>query len=195
NSAKAQLYPSLPRPVLKSSGWMTELVSRLLFIIVVYILINLLSVRFVVDGPSMRPGFETGQFLLVSRLDYLLGNPARGDVAVFHFPDDPTQDYIKRVLGLPGETLEIRAGMLYINGRLFDEPYLYAQCELPGCADGIWQLGADEYFMMGDNRQQSSDSRAFGAIERQHMVGRVILRYWSPADAGRIYSYQYQDEK
>ena len=185
------VYPPLPRPQLQESRWIVELVSRLLFIGVVYVLINLVSVRFVVDGPSMLPTFNTGQFLLVSRLDYLMGEPQRGDVVVFHFPHDTEQDYIKRVIGLPGETLEIRNTALYINGRLIDEPYLHEDCEVFSCADGFWQLGQDEYFVMGDNRHQSSDSRSFGPIQRDYFLGRVIFRYWPVSDAGSVDSYRY----
>lgn len=126
----------------------------------------------------MEPHFQTGQFLIISRLNYLFGQPERGDIVVFHFPDNPQEDYIKRVIGLPGEQVRIYQAQVLINGVLLDEPYLSEPCQPQRCSDNSWQLGPDEYFFLGDNRNHSSDSRDFGPVPRQFIVGEVLFRYW-----------------
>ncbi len=130
----------------------------------------------------MQPTFQTGQYLLVSRVNYLFGAPQRGDLAVFHYPDNPQRDYVKRVIGLPGEVVELRNQQIYINGEPLAEPYLSQPCSRVMCRDGAWQLNTNSYFMMGDNRNRSSDSRGFGSVALQYMVGEVVLRYWPPLD-------------
>lgn len=152
----------------------------------VYVLINLTTLSFVVDGSSMEPAFETGQLLLVSRIHYLLGQPNRSDSVVFYLSTDPRRDYIKRVIGLPGETVELRDSLVYIDGEQLDEPYVAEACLPALCRNSIWQLGPDEYFLMGDNRNHSSDSRAFGPVPRSSIVGEVLVRYWPVAGIGWI---------
>lgn len=177
----------IPRPALRMAGWWRSISARILLFIGIYALINLLSVRFVVDGPSMLPTFESGQFLIVSRLHYMLGDPEFGDVVVFHYPGDPEQDYIKRVIGLPGDMVEIRDTKVYVNKTQLAENYINEQACLPTrCRDNIWKLGEDEYFVMGDNRNRSSDSRSFGPIQRQHIVGEVIFRYFPLSEFGSV---------
>lgn len=126
----------------------------------------------------MQPTFESGQYILVSRVHYLFGTPQRGDVLVFQLPSNPERDLIKRLIAIPGDTIEFRDTQVYINGMLIDEPYLTRACDVSVCSDSIWQLGDDDYFMMGDNRNLSTDSRSFGAIHSDHIVGRAILRYF-----------------
>lgn len=156
---------------------------------VIYTLVNLASARFIVDGPSMEPNFATGQFVLVSRVNYLIGEPQRGDVVVFKYPNDPREDYIKRVIGTPGDTVEIRDMLVYVNGAQLDEPYINEPCTPSSCRDQSWELGADEYFVMGDNRNHSSDSRAFGTVQRDLLIGEALIRYWPPQDWGIIRAY------
>lgn len=166
-----------------------EIAETVVLIAVIFTLVNLACARFVVDGPSMQPTFHTGQFIIVSRVNYLLGDPQRGEVVVFHYPNNPTQDYIKRVVGVPGDTVEIRETLVYVNGELLNEPYINEPCQPSSCRDNSWTLGEDEYFMMGDNRNHSSDSRAFGAVNRQFIVGEALVRYWPPQDWGIIQGY------
>jgi signal peptidase I len=134
----------------------------------------------------MQPNFHTGQFLIVSRVNYLLGEPQRGDIVVFQYPLNPQEDYIKRVIGLPGETVEIRETLVYVNGALLDEPYINEPCTPTHCADRVWELTTDEYFVMGDNRNHSSDSRAFGAVPQRLIIGEALIRYWPPQDWGFV---------
>jgi len=174
------LYPLTPKhkPSLKIISQIRDWASMMLFVVALYTIVNLVSVRFVVDGISMEPTFETGEFLLISRMNYLFGEPQRGDIVVFHSPTNPKEDFIKRVVGLPGETIEIRDRRIYIDGTQLDEPYLVDACSEAMCQTSIWQVGQDEIFVLGDNRNFSSDSRSFGAIKQSLIVGEAIIRYY-----------------
>ncbi len=183
---------SLPRPRLQFTNSLQsvrEIGETILLIVVIYTLVNLASARFIVDGPSMQPNFETGQFVLVSRVNYLVSEPQRGDVVVFKYPGNPQEDYIKRVIGTPGDTVEIRDTLVYVNGVQLDEPYINEPCLPSRCPDNVWELGADEIFVMGDNRNHSSDSRAFGPVKRELIIGEALIRYWPPQDWGIIRAY------
>jgi signal peptidase I len=169
---------ALIRPTLSRKSSLQALAGLLILALAVYCLANLLTMRFVVDGPSMNPTLATGQFLLVSPLNYVLGQAERGDIMVFHLPQDERRDFIKRVVGLPQEAVEIRDMLVYINGQRLVEPYLVEACEPQHCSNGFWQLGENEYFLLGDNRNQSYDSRSFGAISRELIIGEAVLRYW-----------------
>lgn len=178
-----------PRPRLRSQGvWhlVGEALQTLILLGMLVTLVNLSCGRFVVEGTSMAPNFETGQFILVSRVHYLLEPPQRGDIIVFHYRDNPEDDYIKRVIGLPGETVELREQQVYINGIRLDEPYLQEPCTPRACPDRTWVLGADEFFVMGDNRNHSTDSRAFGPILRRHIIGQALLRYYPLEAVGSV---------
>jgi signal peptidase I len=175
-----------PRPTLRLPGLLQYIARSLLVIPGLFIFINLTTVRFVVDGVSMEPALQTGQYLLVSRVHYLFAAPQRGDLAVFHYPNDPQRDYIKRIVGLPGEQVELRNQQVFIDGQPLPEPYLNRPCSPGLCSDGVWQLDANSYFMMGDNRNRSSDSRGFGAVARNYLVGKAVLLYWPPLDMKHI---------
>ena len=167
------------RPPLKRSSLLREFLELALTIIAVYALVNLVTVRFIVQGPSMESTFYEDDYLIVSRLSYLVTEPEQGDLVVFHFPGDPTQDYIKRIIGVPGDTVEIRDTRVYVNGDLINEPYIYEPCTSVSCQDETWELGKDEFFVMGDNRNRSSDSRRFDVpVRREHLIGKVVFRYW-----------------
>jgi signal peptidase I len=138
----------------------------------------------------MLPTLVSGQYLLVSRLAYLLDPPRRGDVVVLHDPGQPGVECIKRIIGLPGERLELQDGQVFLDGRPLKEPYLAA--ESPGSSaannakerhDGVpgwreWSLGDDWYFVMGDRRGDSRDSRTFGPVPGALIIGRAWVRYW-----------------
>ncbi len=188
-TAEPQTQPpaSLPRPSIRRWDALREIVELVVLICAIYALVNLATVRFIVQGPSMQPTFYTGQFLIVSRVNYLLGDPQRGDIVVFHYPGNPDEDYIKRVIGLPGDTIEIRNQQVYVNGEALNEPYISEACTEDMCGEESWVLGPDEYFFMGDNRNHSSDSRRFGPVNRRYIVGEVLIRYWPPSDWGLVH--------
>ncbi|MBN1285663.1 MAG: signal peptidase I [Anaerolineae bacterium] len=177
-----------PRPIFSQRAqFARELFETALLIAAVFTLVNLLSVRFVVEGSSMEPNFHDGQYIVVSRLDYMLDAPARGDVIVFHYPQDPSRDFIKRIVGLPGETVAVGAGQITINGKTIDEPYIKA----PFRYAGRWTLADDEYFVLGDNRGNSNDSHDFGPIKRGVIVGRAWVSYWPVHLWGVVPHYDY----
>ncbi len=137
----------------------------------------------VVRGSSMSPGIHDGDRIVVDHLSYVLGSAQRGDIAVLRYPVDPTVDYIKRVIGVPGDVIRIEGGAVWVNGRRLDEPYVAAQDPRTRLATTV---PADAYFVLGDNRTHSSDSREFGFVPRTHLVGKVDLRVWPPARLGLL---------
>jgi signal peptidase I len=177
----------LPLPPLYRWQAAREIAEMVVMILALYALVNMVSMRYIIDGPSMQPNFYTGQFVIVSRLNYLWGNPTRGDIVVFHRPDRPGEDLIKRVIGLPGDRVEIRGTYVYVNGVMLNEPYINEPCSAMSCRDETWDLGADQYFVMGDNRNHSIDSRGFNLVPRANIVGEALFRYWPIDHMGWIH--------
>lgn len=144
---------------------------------------------FIVRGASMEPNFEDREYLLIDELSYSFREPKRGEVIVFRYPRDTRQFFIKRVVGLPGERLEIRGGQLRIVNRAYpegftlDESYLLSPGN-PTTPELTVTLGADEYFVLGDNRNFSSDSRVWGPLQRKFIMGRTLFRAWPLARFG-----------
>jgi signal peptidase I len=133
---------------------------------------------FIVKGQSMEPNFEDGDYLIIDEITYRFREPKRGEVIVFKNPLNERQRFIKRIIGLPGETVEVSDGKIFIsNGekKILQEPYLNSSFTT---GDLKITLGSDEYFVLGDNRQFSLDSRRFGPIKKKEIVGRVFLRLW-----------------
>jgi len=176
-----------------------ELARGIILIGVALTLIHLfIATVFIVEGVSMEPNFHTGELVAVDRATYLFGTPARGDVVVLRFPGDPDhRKYIKRLLALPGETIEIREGSVYVNGEQLEEPYLdtgeLTYETLPNKA--TWTLGEEEYFLIGDNRDNSSDSRTWGPASKRFLIGRAILVAWPLADLNLVPSEEYNLSK
>ena len=189
DTSHASVTITQPRPDLRQRGLphaLRDALEMLILVATIYALVNLSSARFIVEGDSMQPTFHTGQFLIVSRVNYLVGQPGRGDIVVFHYPRDPRSDFIKRVIGLPGETVSLRGGQVYVNGEALDEPYIREACTLTNCPDSEWAIDDSMYFVMGDNRNESRDSRAFGPVHQSYFIGQALLRYWPPDDWGFV---------
>ena len=133
---------------------------------------------FIVKEESMSPNFETGDYLIVDEISYRFSEPQRGDVVVFKYPKDAAQRFIKRIIGVPGETVDIKDGKVSIakdsEAIILDESYL--PDDLKTIGDINITLAADEYFVLGDNRQYSYDSRAWGVVPRQNIIGKAFLR-------------------
>lgn len=159
-----------------------ELVKVFLIAIAIIVPIRYFLVQpFFVRGASMEPNFEDGEYLIIDELSYRFREPRRGEVIVFRFPNNPSQFFIKRIVGLPGETVAVENGQVriqnnqYQQGVLLDEsPYLETTIRTSG--QTILQLGPDEYFVLGDNRVASSDSRNWGMLHRDLIIGRALLR-------------------
>ncbi len=182
----------LPRPRLHRPGLIRELLSTLVFIVAIYALAEMAIPRSNISGPSMLPNLHAGEYLIISRLDYLFGDPQHGDVAVFQKPTDPPTEprLIKRVIGIPGDTIEIRDKLVYRNGELLPEPYFVNTPCRTNCGDKTWELGPDQYFMMGDNRNDSNDSRSFGPVDRSLIVGKAVFRYLPLSSIGVINTFR-----
>ena len=133
----------------------------------------------------MYPNFHDGEYLLTDKISYRLNTPTRGDVVVFKAPRNEDYDYIKRIIGLPGETIRVQDGKVFINNITLEENYLPQEYVTSGGT--YWQTGKnivllpDEYFVLGDNRSHSSDSREWGVVPKANIVGKAFLRYW-PTD-------------
>jgi signal peptidase I len=164
----------------KADDWnLLEFTKFLLIITAIVLPIRFYVAQpFVVSGESMFPTFKNGQYLIVDQLSYNLGKPSRGDVAIFKFPEDTSKFFIKRVVGLPGETIEVKGEEVYITPKgssekiKLDEPYVELQREVYETK----VLGETEYFVMGDNRLQSYDSRFWGPLDEKYLVGRALIR-------------------
>ena len=140
-----------------------------------------------VEGTSMLPRLHDGERIFVNKLVYYhLPRLERGDIVVFWFPDDPEKSYIKRVIGLPGELVEVRGGQIYVNGQLLDEPYLDPQLNLSRVNLAPVVVKPHYYFVMGDNRDHSSDSRIWGLVPEKYIYGKALFRYWPLSQASVI---------
>lgn len=157
-----------------------------------------------VNGESMVPNFQNKEYLLTDKISYKVGKPQRGDVVVFHSPPAANCavgtgcDFIKRVLGLPGDRVEVKENGVWVNGVKLTEPYIPSNFEtLPGAftKGKVISLGPDEYFVSGDNRPYSSDSRAWGPITSEEIVGKAFFRYWPFNKAGWIPKVTYSIDK
>jgi signal peptidase I len=150
----------------------------------VFIVRSFIAQPFLVSGSSMEPTFSNGNYLLVDELTYRFREPERGEVVVFKYPQDPSSYFIKRIIGLPGETVEVTNGKVEIlkDGAplVLSEPYIIQK---NGAADFSKTLGSGEYFVMGDNRNFSFDSRSWGPLPKDDMVGVVRFRLWPVSEA------------
>lgn len=177
-------------------GLAREIVETALLTLLIFVVIRALGQNFRIEGYSMEPNLHEQQYLIVSKVSYYLDEPQRGDIIVFEYhpqsdpnPGGPEKDFIKRIIGLPGDTVECRPGEIIVNGQVIEEPY--------GPNPGSYScppmtLGPDEYFVLGDNRNQSSDSHQWGALERQYIIGKAVVIYWPFQDWGRVPNYPIQ---
>ena len=184
-----------------------EIIEAVILALIVFLVIQTGVRNFKVEGASMRPTLHGGQYLLVNKLVYFkldtvrisrlvpfwkvehsserfaIRPPNRGEVIVFRYPRDVTKDFVKRVIGLPGETVEVREGTAYINGAALEEPYLTSR---DSSSSKLVQLGEKEYYVMGDNRQGSNDSRNWGPVAENLLLGKVWFVYWPFSELGLV---------
>lgn len=174
----------------QSWGWFKELIQLALIVVFMRVGMDTFLPRYVVDGASMEPTFHTSERVIVDRVTMLLSGPSRGDVIVLDSPNMPDELLIKRVIGLPNEFIRIDDGRVYINDVLLDEPYVMEYCSYRSC-NGEWQLGPDEYFVLGDNRNHSLDSHSFGPVNVSTIKGIARVRYWPFTDADLLSAPDY----
>ena len=160
-----------------------EVVETIVLTLVIFFVIQALVRNFRVVGTSMEPNLHNGQYLIIDKVSYRLGDPVSGDVVVFEPPNRPGEDYVKRIIGLPGQLVEIRNGLVFIDNNLLDEPYTVRSASYSMDAR---RVGMDEYFVLGDNRNSSSDSHSWGMVPRTNLVGKAWICYWPPNSWGII---------
>lgn len=165
-----------------------ELVETVLLTLVIFFMIRFAIENYRIEGYSMEPNFHDGQFLLVSKIQYLLAPPQRGDVIIFRYPLNPKKNFIKRVIGLPGEKVEIRAGKVFVNGVRIQEAYPFNFADYDY---GPITVGAEEYFVLGDNRPESSDSHSWGLLPTKDLIGKAWVSYWPPDEWGVVPHFSY----
>jgi len=161
-----------------STGWhlLKDVIETIVLALLIYAGLRLFVRNFRIDGSSMEPSLHHGQLIVIARWSYWLQTPERGDIVVFRAPSAKNRDLIKRVIGLPGEQIEIRESQVFVNGEQIQEPYV-----LPDqYTGGPWTLGEHELFVMGDNRGRSQDSRSWGPLEDSRIVGKGLVCYWPP---------------
>ena len=169
----------------KRSGlvrFIIDVVETLVLSIVLFAAINAVSARIRVDGASMEPTLQSGEFVIVNKLAYWFGEPTIGDVIVFHFPRDPDQEYIKRIIGLPGDQVEIKDGEVFVNGQVLSEDYIAAS----PVYDVVSDVPEDSLFVLGDNRNNSSDSHNWGSVPLDYIIGKATFVYWPPTEWGVV---------
>lgn len=168
------------------SNLLREIIETVLLTAIIFLIVNAATGRFRIEGSSMEPNLHDGEYVLIDKVSFMLHLPERGDVVVLVRPGE--RDYIKRVIGLPGDTVEIRGGQAVVNGVILEEPYITQPIRVDLAAR---QVEPDRYFVMGDNRNNSSDSRSFGTIAAKDIVGRAWLVYWPPSDWAAVPHYTY----
>ncbi len=163
---------------IQSRPLLREILFTLFLVLVFYGIFSLVLETRVIYQTSMQPTIEPGERFFVSKISYRMHDPERGDVIILHPPSNGDVDVtpnIKRIIGLPGETIEIKNGTVYIDGLVLQEPYLVE--ETTGTVS-LFTIPEDSYFVMGDHRSVSYDSRAWGTLARKEIIGKTILRYW-----------------
>ncbi len=175
-------HPPTSKPWKQIKLWVRELIIAGMVCLLV---VTFIAQPFKVDGSSMLPNLKSDERIMANKLVARFGELKRGDVVVFWYPFDPSRTYVKRVIGLPSEMIEIRRGYVYINGRRLSEPYL-----LPSYRDNRdfkpVNVRPAHYYLMGDNREISNDSRYFGQVPQRYILGKAIFIYWPISEMGII---------
>ena len=190
-----------------------DVLETILLTVLIFLLVRAVVQNFRVEGRSMEPSLHTGEYLLINkaiywRIDpnllgsvvsgasedvsqnqqtYLFGPPQRGDVIVFRYPRDPSRDFIKRVIAVPGDTVEIRVGRVYVNGQVLVEDYT---SDSPSYTYPRQEVPAGQYFVLGDNRNNSSDSHIWGLVPAENILGKAWVSYWPPDQWGLLPDYE-----
>ena len=166
-----------------------EVGITILIAIALFILLRFTIQGYEVHYSSMLPSIEPGEMVMVSKVRYFLSDPQRGDVVVFNPPIPSNHPFIKRVIALPNETVEVREGQVFINGIPLDEPYILPEPPRPNKDSAPKKLSDGEYFVLGDNRNSSNDSRSWGPIEQDDIIGKAWFAYWPPNKWGIVKHY------
>ena len=171
-------------------SWLQDTLETLLLAAILFFVINTLTGRYQVHGQSMEPSLHDGQYLIASKVTYWLHEPERGDVVVLDPPSRSSEvPYIKRVIGLPGDLVEVKDHRVWVNGIALNEPYINEPPNYPG----NWVVGEAEYFVLGDNRNNSSDSHSWGLLPADNVLGKAFFSYWPPEYWGQTPHYTFPE--
>jgi signal peptidase I len=188
NNLEGYRTETLPEPTTikgrrsKVARFFLDVLETLILSVLLFVGINAVSARIRVDGHSMEPTLQSGEFVIVNKLAYKFSQPEISDVIVFHYPRDPEQEYIKRVIGLSGDHVTISNGAVYVNDQLIEEPYIAAEPQY----QSEWDVPENSLFVLGDNRNNSSDSHNWGPVPMENLVGKALVVYWPPEKWGLI---------
>jgi signal peptidase I len=191
--AEAVVLPALPQALEPEAakggdlwGAVREIAETVILTLIIFFLVRAVLENYRVEGQSMEPNLETGQYLIVNKVQYHLRPAERGDIIVFIAPKSPDKNFVKRIIGLPGEKVEIRGGEVLINGQVLYEPYIDNRW---GYTYGPVTVGPDELFVLGDNRNNSSDSHSWGMLPEANVIGKAWVCYWPPEKWGFVPHY------
>jgi len=173
--------PESSAPLFNVRVWVRDMAVS---VVIAALIIVFLYQPVKVEGTSMMPWLTDQERIFINKFVYKLGEIARGDVVVFWYPLDPTKSYIKRVVGLPGETVRIANGRVYINGKLLDEPYVVSDY-LDRQSYAPTRVPVNHFYVLGDHRNSSNDSRSWGTVSRDYIYGKAVLVYW-PVDKFKV---------
>lgn len=181
--------PELPQPQetpphSSLRTFLIEALQTLVLALVLYFLIDSVLARVRVENISMEPTLQPGELILVNKLAYRLGDVSRGDIVIFHYPLNPSEDYIKRVIGIPGDVVTVQDGTVMVNGSALVEPYIMA----PPHYDNTWNVPEGQLFVLGDNRNSSSDSHNWGFVPYENLLGKALVVYW-PLDQIKLLTH------
>src|SRR5579872_6835376 len=157
-----------------------ELLETAVLTVAIFLVVRVALQNFKVEGESMYPTLHNGEYILVNKIDYMIHSPSRGDIIVFHAVNagQPDKDFIKRVIGVPGDTVEVKNDKVYINGKPLNEPY---EDQPPTYTFSKATVPPRNFFVLGDNRNNSQDSHLWRWLERKYIIGKAWISYWPPS--------------
>ena len=165
-----------PTVVQPTEFLLREIIETIILTLFIFWMVNTLTGRFRIEGQSMEPTLHEGQYVLINKILYFVEEPERGDIIVLEFPNDPNRDFIKRIIGVPGDQIDINNGEVRVNNLLLNEPYIKA----PPNYSGSWTVPEGNYYVLGDNRNNSHDSHSWDFLPKDDIVGKAWVIYWNP---------------
>jgi signal peptidase I len=174
----------------KAGGALREILETLVLTAIIFLGVRVLVQNYKVEGFSMEPTLDDGQYLLINKVGLHFHQPERGDIIVFEYPLDTSKSFVKRVIGVPGDTIEVRDQQTIVDGKMLKEPYISSP------ENGFYPrtvVPPGEYFVLGDNRNNSSDSRAWGMLPEKDVIGEAWVSYWPPSRWGLVKDYRYAE--
>jgi signal peptidase I len=172
-------------------SFLREVIITIILAVIIFLAARATMQTFVVVMTSMEPNFHEGQRLVVNKAVYFFGDPSRGDVVIFDSPNNSNEDFIKRIIGIPGDTVEIKNGAVIINDIKLDEPYVM---EAPVYIMAAKEIPEDSYFVLGDNRNHSNDSHNNWLVPRDNIIGKAWLSTWPPDNWGTVLNYPLDEQ-